>query len=338
MESIEKLAHKFIVDRSTAKYSPKTTIAYKKFFSYFLPRFQGKQLTYDNWSEFQANKIYKKSSTFNSDIKNITAFVNWLEKHKHISQDENFTKRLDKLPTERRQNIPDRETMGKIITQIQNKTYDCHSRIDKAEVDNEYLPALKLLFNTGIRSGAIETIKGTDIHATENKPTFSIKNKGDKLSARHTLPIPPQCLEDMRKRALRHDNLAFKFSSPANYQATMNTLLKEATRSLGITKVTTHYFRHSYATHLANETSAKIQDIKELLCHKNLSTTMTYVHEDINHLSEVVRDSIGIECPESLKPNEFNDAIINKILALGFEKREVSWESGQITIKSKKLT
>jgi site-specific recombinase XerD len=58
----------------------------------------------------------------------------------------------------------------------------------------------------------------------------------------------------------------------------VSRILKNNCLSSGIKKqITTHNLRHSYATHLL-EMGVSIYRIKELLGHKNLKTTMVYLH------------------------------------------------------------
>jgi site-specific recombinase XerD len=49
-------------------------------------------------------------------------------------------------------------------------------------------------------------------------------------------------------------------------------------RKSGLTKrITPHTFRHSFATHLL-ETNHNIKQVQDLLGHKDIRTTMIYLH------------------------------------------------------------
>ncbi len=68
----------------------------------------------------------------------------------------------------------------------------------------------------------------------------------------------------------------------------MNRILREATIKAGLGKrVTTHIFRHSFASNLIGK-GADLYKVKELMGHTSISTTEIYLHTNMTELRKAV--------------------------------------------------
>ena len=142
---------------------------------------------------------------------------------------------------------------------------------------------------------------GLTIHDIDgaNGKLWIRKGKGGKD---RMVPIAKVMVEDLRRYWNHHRNPLLIFPhtgrghvAPENIAARMGQakgpmpinslqrLLVAARKELNLPHATPHTLRHSFATHLA-EAGASIHTIKALLGHKNINTTMIYMH--LTHRSE----------------------------------------------------
>ena len=71
-------------------------------------------------------------------------------------------------------------------------------------------------------------------------------------------------------------------------RAMIFTIIRDLASKIDLQKtISTHTFRHSYATHLL-ENGADLRSIQLLLGHESITTTEIYVHLDRKHLSEIM--------------------------------------------------
>jgi integrase len=84
-----------------------------------------------------------------------------------------------------------------------------------------------------------------------------------------------------------------RFGPPSRYhlhESVVQKAVAEAGRLAGVTKrISPHVMRHSFATHLL-EDGYDIRTVQELLGHRDVSTTMTYLHV-------MQRGALGVKSP-----------------------------------------
>jgi len=138
---------------------------------------------------------------------------------------------------------------------------------------------LEMLYATGVRVGELVNIKVKDINQTEK--TILILGKGNK--ERYTI-LPKASLEMLRKywteyRPKVNTDLLFlnELNKPIN-QYVIRTHFRKYRRKAKLNeKVTVHTLRHCYATNLI-ENGATLIQVKELMGHSNIRSTMAYIH------------------------------------------------------------
>lgn len=172
-----------------------------------------------------------------------------------------------------------------------------------------YRIPIKLIYCCGLRLSECLNLTIHDIRGAEGKLWVrSGKGGRDRL-----VPICPVMVEDLRRywRVHRHPLLLFPnvgrgSQEPAAVAARMRRartpmpvsslqrLILVARAELGIPEATAHTLRHCFATHLI-EAGAPIHAVKELMGHRQIATTMVYLH--LTHRTERdCRDLIQALC------------------------------------------
>lgn len=83
-------------------------------------------------------------------------------------------------------------------------------------------------------------------------------------------------------------NKVYLFETEDNKQITadsISSVLKRLGRKINIPDLSTHKFRHSYATYLI-KSNVNIREVQELMGHTNLNTTMRYLHNSKKEIAE----------------------------------------------------
>jgi site-specific recombinase XerD len=155
-----------------------------------------------------------------------------------------------------------------------------------------YRTPLKLIYVCGLRLSECLGLTIHDIHGAENQLLIR-QGKGHRD---RVVPLPTCLVEELRAywkfhrhplllfpnvgRGDRHpDSLAARMrraTGPMPHSS-LQRLLIVARKQLNLPDASVHSLRHSFATHLL-EAGAHLHTIQQLLGHKQIATTMVYLH------------------------------------------------------------
>ena len=137
-----------------------------------------------------------------------------------------------------------------------------------------------LVYGSGLRIGEVVNLRVEDIDSKKMR-IFVRKGKGNK--ERYTI-LPKKSLEMMRiywKKYRQHKRRGRIFLSERGDAITVGVIrthFREYRRKARLEeKVTVHTLRHCFATDLIERGATLIQ-VKELMGHRNIRSTMEYVH------------------------------------------------------------
>ncbi|SFF46030.1 tyrosine-type recombinase/integrase [Flavobacterium xueshanense] len=132
---------------------------------------------------------------------------------------------------------------------------------------------LSLIYSCGLRCGELLALQPVHIDSMRNIVLLkNSKGKKDRI-----VPLSPKILEMLRNYYKIYKPKTYLFEGQTiglQYDArSLQLILKQALQKTGIIKpVTSHWLRHSYATHLL-ESGTDLRYIQELLGHNSSKTT-----------------------------------------------------------------
>jgi len=174
-----------------------------------------------------------------------------------------------------------------------------------------YRIPIKLIYCCGLRLSECLNLTVHDIRGNEGK----LWVRGGKGGRDRLVPICPVMVEDLRRywRFHRHPLLLFPNVGRGSHDradvaarmraattpipvSSLQRLIVVARKELGIPEATVHTLRHCFGTHLI-EAGAPIHAVKELMGHRQIETTMIYLH--LTHrIERDCRDLIQALCQE----------------------------------------
>ena len=172
---------------------------------------------------------------------------------------------------------------------------DIHTLLEQVEFPDTWSGktdevAIHILYNTGIRSSELLTLKEKQVEPSYLKVT----GKGNK---ERMTPISPALYQriqfyiEAKKRLPAADRTILLVSNngkklyPKYLYLTVKKYLGVVTT---LQKRSPHILRHSFATHLSNN-GADLNSVKELLGHSSLAATQVYTHNTIEKLKDAYK-------------------------------------------------
>lgn len=161
-----------------------------------------------------------------------------------------------------------------------------------------YRTPVKLIYCAGLRLSECLSLTVHDIQGEEGK----LMVRGGKGGRDRMVPLAREMVEDLRRYWAFHrhpvllfpnagrgpcsaDKLAARMrrSTGPMPVGSLQRLVVLARKEIGVPDATVHTLRHSFATHLL-EAGASLHTVQALLGHKQINTTMVYLH--VTHRSE----------------------------------------------------
>ena len=136
---------------------------------------------------------------------------------------------------------------------------------------------IEVLLSTGVRVSELTSLRIYDVNFN-NLSVHVIKGKGSKERTVYMNDLARTHLQNyLGERMIEGEFLFYnKKREPLN-SGGVRHILKEIAKRAGVDNVHPHRFRRTFATGLANR-GMDIQEIRKLLGHSNLNTTLEYVY------------------------------------------------------------
>lgn len=231
----------------------------------------------------------------------ITTFNTYLRQMKAIYEVAVEFAYLDKNPFKQIKTILNYHTRQKTIDQSLFK--DVIAICGSGEIENGWFWGIVVntYYYTGIRLSQLVGIKWCDINF--NKQTLKINATNSKTKREILLTLNNKQVKDLiylKDKALTikpnisSDDQVFNLTLFSQREFTQKTMTVNHVTSFfrRMTKktnkpISAHRLRHTMATNIANHPSSNIRVLQQMLGHVNISTTMGYIHPNLDNMREM---------------------------------------------------
>lgn len=267
------LLEKFKKYLFSKRYSPTTIKTYTETTGVFLRYFREKtmqEINHLDFIEFNNNYILKKnlSNSYQNQVVNaLKLFFQIIDNKKVVIELIHRPRREKKLP-----NVLSKDEVKAILETPKNIKHKA---------------MLSLIYACGLRRSELLNLTLKDIHSERNLLLIKqAKGKKDRV-----VPISAKLIALLRDyyKAWKPITWLFEGQIPnTKYsEKSLENVLKQSLAKTNITKkVSLHWLRHSYATHLL-ESGTDLRYIQELLGHSSSRTTEIYTHVSTKNIQQI---------------------------------------------------
>lgn len=241
----------------------------------------------------------------NSTIKHIFNLIRgtWKYGRKMGYQTSELLFPIIKLPKHRLRYLTNKEEQ-RLLTELNPKRevnglpeYSKRPAIIRNSMQDNY-DLVVLLLDTGARYSEIATIEWSSI----NLKTKEIRLWRPKVKNESILYMTERVFNILEQR-YKQKTTPFVFTNKKGGPRNHSTIaIRKAIKRAGLSDCTVHTLRHTHASRLI-QNGLSIYEVKEILGHTDITTTMRYSHLEIRDVSSKARDVINKINSEMCKPS-----------------------------------
>jgi len=161
------------------------------------------------------------------------------------------------------------------------------TRLLNACTDGLY-PFVYTALNTGLRSSELVYLRWKDVDLEKRKITVHSRDDWQSKSGKsRTIDINDNLFEFLKKYKYQRSEYVFCTKDGRPLVNNLNRRFRNAAKRAGLSGISIHSLRHTFASHLVMA-SVPLATVSKLLGHADIKTTMIYAHLSPDHLKSAV--------------------------------------------------